>query len=83
MAAMFVSPHNEFLVSAAHWKANLPSAIDAWIEGERFSQVEYQSFLREFGLSKAEVPLVSATPDPRRLFVRSAGRVSGPSAQSN
>ena len=69
-AQMFVSPHNEFLVSAAHWKANLPNAIEAWIAGEQYTGADYQAFLRRFGLTEADVPLLSfANDDQHRAFV--------------
>ena len=59
--------YNEFLVHGNVWHAHLPHVIEAFLAGTSAhatgAQQLHRSFLHEFGLSAAEVPLLAGTCD--------------------
>ena len=71
----FASGHyNEFIVNGLSWDANLPWSIDAFLSSRDGEATKAHAvFLRMYGLTAGDVPLLMMTPSFDQPFVPGSG----------
>ena len=50
--------YNEIIVDGPHWTDHLPTTIEAFFGGGELAASQHASFLRTYGLTNEEVPLL-------------------------
>ena len=66
--------YNEFLLDGNAWEANLPHSIDAFMSSRTGDVVHtHAAFLRAYGLTEADVPLLTMAPSLQTPFVLGSG----------
>jgi hypothetical protein len=60
--------HNEFEVDGNAFTAHLPHSIEAFLSGGE-AVATHRAFLKAYGVSAANVPLLTLTPNAARAFV--------------
>lgn len=64
--------YNEFEIDGSTLDANLPWSIEAFMSGNIDMTAIHAAFLEKYGITAAEVPLLTMTPNPARLFIEGA-----------
>ena len=70
------SPYNEFIIDGVAWNTQLPHSIDAFLSGQPGSigaheaSQAHAAFLKAYGLSHDDVPLVEPTGNAYAPFRR-------------